>query len=42
MKLAVVTALYTDDPNKLYGDIIHYEHDKDGVDYILFHHQTEP
>tara|TARA_B100000900_G_scaffold408820_1_gene423703 strand:+ start:427 stop:1137 length:711 start_codon:yes stop_codon:yes gene_type:complete len=36
MKLAVVTALYTDDPNKLYGDIIHYEHDKDNVDYICY------
>ena len=35
-KLAVYTGLFTDDPNKLYGDIIHYEHEKDGVDYVAF------
>ena len=35
-KLAVYTGLFTDDPNKLYGDIIHYTHDKDNVDYIAF------
>ena len=36
MKIAVYTGLFTDDPNKLYGDIIHYEHEKDGIDYIAF------
>lgn len=36
MKLVVYTALFTDDPNYLYGDLIPYTHDKDGVDYIAF------
>ena len=36
MKIAVYTALFTDDPNYLYGDIIPYTHDKDEVDYIAF------
>ena len=31
-KLAVYTGLFTDDPNKLYGDIIHYTHDKHLID----------
>ena len=35
-KLVVYTGLFTDDPNKLYGDIIHYKHDKGNVDYIAF------
>ena len=34
-KLAVYTALFTDKPDYLYGDIIDYKHDKDNVDYIL-------
>ena len=36
MKIAVYTALFTDDPNYLYGDIIPYTHGKDEVDYIAF------
>lgn len=36
MKIAVYTALFTDDPDYLYGDIIPYTHDKAGVDYIAF------
>ena len=36
MKLAVYTALFTDNPDYLYGDIIHYQHDKNGIDYIAF------
>ena len=36
MKLAVYTALFTDDPDYLYGDIIPYQHPKDGVDYICY------
>ena len=35
-KLAIYTALFTDDPNYLYGDIIDYQHDKNGIDYIAF------
>ena len=35
-KLAVYTVLFTDEPNYLYGDLIPYKHDKDGVDYIAF------
>lgn len=35
-KLLVYTALFTDDPNYLYGDIIHYTHDKGNVDYICY------
>jgi len=36
IKLAVYTALFTDDPDYLYGDIIPYDHDKVGIDYICF------
>lgn len=36
LKLAVYTALFTDDPNYLYGDLIPYVHDKNGIDYIAF------
>jgi len=36
MKLAIYTALFTDDLDYLYGDIIPYTHDKDGIDYICF------
>ena len=36
MKLAVYTALFTDDPDYLYGDIIHFQHEKDNIDYIAF------
>ena len=35
-KIAVYTGLFTDDPNTLYGDIIDYTHNKDGIDYIAF------
>jgi len=35
-KLIVYTALFTDDPDYLYGDIIRYTHDKDGVDYVCY------
>ena len=35
-KLAIYTGLFTDNPDYLYGDIIHYEHDKDNIDYIAF------
>ena len=35
-KLVVYTGLFTDDPNTLYGDIIDYKHEKDGVDYVAF------
>ena len=35
-KIAIYTGLFTDDPNTLYGDIIPYEHKKDGIDYIAF------
>jgi len=35
-KLAVYTGLFTDNPKTLYGDIIPYSHDKDGIDYIAF------
>ena len=36
MKLAVYTALFTDHPDYLYGDLIPYVHDKNGIDYIAF------
>ena len=36
MKLAIYTALFTDNPNMLHGDLVHYEHEKEGVDYIAF------
>tara|TARA_R110001592_G_scaffold335117_1_gene619709 strand:- start:7891 stop:8601 length:711 start_codon:yes stop_codon:yes gene_type:complete len=36
MKLAVYTAIFTDDLDYLYGDVIPYEHDKEGVDYICY------
>jgi hypothetical protein len=36
IKLAVYTALFTDHPDYLYGDLIPYNHDKDGIDYIAF------
>ena len=35
-KLVVYTGLFTDDPDTLYGDIIDYKHEKDGVDYVAF------
>ena len=35
-KLAVYTALFTDDPDYLYGDLIPFEHDKENIDYIAF------
>jgi len=35
-KLVVYTALFTDDPDYLYGDIIPYNHPKEGVDYVCF------
>tara|TARA_B100000424_G_scaffold238648_1_gene204850 strand:- start:2537 stop:3265 length:729 start_codon:yes stop_codon:yes gene_type:complete len=35
-KLVVYTALFTDEPDYLYGDIIHYNHDKEGVDYVCY------
>jgi len=34
--IVVYTGLFTDDPDYLYGDIIHYEHDKEGVDYVCY------
>ena len=36
MKLAVYTALFTDEPDYLYGDLIPFEHDKENIDYIAF------
>lgn len=36
MKLVIYTALFTDDIDYLYGDIIPYSHNKDGIDYICY------
>jgi hypothetical protein len=36
MKIAVYTALFTDNPDYLYGDLIPYTHPKNGIDYIAF------
>ena len=36
MKLVNYTVMFTDDPNKLHGDLVPYTHDKEGVDYIAF------
>ena len=33
-KIAVYTALFTDKPDYLYGGLIDYKHQKDGIDYI--------
>ena len=35
-KLAVYTALFTDEPDYLYGDLIPFKHDKENIDYIAF------
>ena len=36
MKRVIYTALFTDDLDYLYGDVIHYKHDKGDIDYVCY------